>query len=415
MVIEEIEEPPAEAEASPTPARPTPAKPTPAKPDAVRRIAIEEDSDDSADDDDVAADPKAPRPPIRPVRPKRPTPTDTRAADELKRRADDAFKRGDMDGAESLYTSCLESGAALGDEKMALAVRANRAAARLKLEKYPEAESDAGLIRRQGSEARQGDAQARRGAGPRWASTRAPSRTTPWSSAPFPGTKGWRRRLKSSRFSGGGLNAPGTRGARGQSPQRSARPGPRSPTRRIRPCPTSRARPWPSRSRRRSNAALQHQRAKYFSADELYTEAIGVATERRTKATLLANRAATRLKVGKHADAEMDASSAIECDGSYVKGYHRRAQARTNLGLFEPALEDFEHVVRATPDSKTLQAEVNACMQKAAEAMMRGMDLGGSVMSGGRRRRRRGAGVDEGRREEARRHPGGQRRFRRGR
>ena len=61
MVIEEIEEPPAE-EASPTPTRPTPTRPTPAKPDAVRRIAIEEDSDDSADDDGDAADPKAPPP-----------------------------------------------------------------------------------------------------------------------------------------------------------------------------------------------------------------------------------------------------------------------------------------------------------------------------------------------------------------
>ena len=143
MVIEEIEEPPAE-EASPTLTRPTPTRPTPAKPDAVRRIAIEEDSDDSADDEG-AADPKAP-PPDKTDKTDTTDATDTRAADELKRRADDAFKRGDMDGAESLYTSCLESGAALGDEKMALAVRANRAAARLKLEKYPEAESDANWV-----------------------------------------------------------------------------------------------------------------------------------------------------------------------------------------------------------------------------------------------------------------------------
>ena len=151
-------------EASPTPTRPTPTRPTPAKPDAVRRIAIEEDSDDSADDDGDAADPKAP-PPDKTDETDTTDTTDTRAADELKRRADDAFKRGDMDGAESLYTSCLESGAALGDEKMALAVRANRAAARLKLEKYPEGGVRRELGPRQGSEARQGDAQARRGAG----------------------------------------------------------------------------------------------------------------------------------------------------------------------------------------------------------------------------------------------------------
>jgi hypothetical protein len=78
----------------------------------------------------------------------------------------------------------------------------------------------------------------------------------------------------------------------------------------------------------------------------------------------------------------VDATSAIECDGKYVKGYHRRAQARTNSGQFESALEDFEHVVRANPESKTLQAEVNACMQKAAEVMLGGMDLGSLNLGG---------------------------------
>ena len=380
MVIEEIEEPPAEAEASPTPAKPTPARPTPAKPDAVRRIAIEEDSDDSADDDDVAADPKAPPPDTTGTTEKTGT-TDTRAADELKRRADDAFKRGDMDGAESLYTSCLESGAALGDEKMALAVRANRAAARLKLEKYPEAESDANWVlardpRHVKATHRRAAARAKMG---QYAGALEDYAVV---KRAFPRHKGVAEEIEivEGLAAEASERARDARRSRPESPAfgktRSPKPDPPTP-----PKPEVSGEALAESLKKEGNAAFV--RAKYFEADELYTEAIGVATERRTKAILLANRAATRLKVGKHADAEMDASSAIECDGSYVKGYHRRAQARTNLGLFEPALEDFEHVVRATPDSKTLQAEVNACMQKAAEAMMRGMDLGGSVMSGG--------------------------------
>ena len=380
MVIEEIEEPPAE-EASPTPTRPTPTRPTPAKPDAVRRIAIEEDSDDSADDDGDAADPKAP-PPDKTDETDTTDTTDTRAADELKRRADDAFKRGDMDGAESLYTSCLESGAALGDEKMALAVRANRAAARLKLEKYPEAESDANWVlardpRHVKATHRRAAARAKMG---QYAGALEDYAVV---KRAFPRHKGVAEEIEivEGLAAEASERARDARRSRPESPAfgktRSPKPDPPTP-----PSPGVVSGEASAESlKKEGNAAFV--RAKYFEADELYTKAIEVATERRTKAILLANRAATRLKVGKHADAEMDASSAIECDGTYVKGYHRRAQARTNLGLFEPALEDFERVVRATPDSKTLQAEVNACMQKAAEAMMRGMDLGGSVISGG--------------------------------
>ena len=54
----------------------------------------------------------------------------------------------------------------------------------------------------------------------------------------------------------------------------------------------------------------------------------------------------------------------------YAKGFHRRAAALSAQGRFEDALGDYELVVRANPESKTLQAEVNACMQKAAEVMV---------------------------------------------
>ena len=46
---------------------------------------------------------------------------------------------------------------------------------------------------------------------------------------------------------------------------------------------------------------------------------------------------------------------------------------------FKEALNDYETVVRANPDNATLTAEVNACMQKAAEVMLSGMDgIGGA-------------------------------------
>ena len=343
MVIEEIEEPPVIEVASPKPvievASPKPTRPTPAKPDAMRRIAIEEDSDDSADEDDDAygrngqndaadpnaADAKAPPPAAAPAfnadaPPSSSSsghPTDERNADELKRRADDAFKRGDMDGAESLYTSCLESGAALADEKMALAVRANRAAARLKLEKYPEAESDANWVlardpRHVKATHRRAAARAKMG---QYAGALEDYAVV---KRAFPRHKGVAEEIEivEGLAAEASERARDARRSRPESPAfgktRSPKPDPPTPPK----SPGVSGEALAESLKKEGNAAFV--RAKYFEADELYTKAVGVATEPRTKAILLANRAATRLKVGKHADAEMDASAAIECDGSYV-------------------------------------------------------------------------------------------------
>lgn len=108
----------------------------------------------------------------------------------------------------------------------------------------------------------------------------------------------------------------------------------------------------------------------------------------RARAVLYANRAASLLKRGDFARAERDANDAVSCDASYIKGFHRRAAARTGLHKFEGALEDYEKVVRATPESAALQREVNACMEKAAEAMLGGLagDARGDIataLSGG--------------------------------
>ena len=55
----------------------------------------------------------------------------------------------------------------------------------------------------------------------------------------------------------------------------------------------------------------------------------------KASAVLLANRAATRLKLGKYQGAEADASAAIAADKDYTKGFHRRAAALSAQGKFE--------------------------------------------------------------------------------
>ena len=173
MVIEEIEE----EEEAPAPA-PTPR----AKPAAAgrKKIQIQEDSDDEEDEEQppAAAASVVPPTPAAKAKPAAAAaaasapPTESRrkiaivedddddssdeeedeqtagknvasaaereAAEAIKKAGDEAFKRGDMEAAESLYTGCLASPGGSGDDTVALAVHANRAAARIKLEKYSE-------------------------------------------------------------------------------------------------------------------------------------------------------------------------------------------------------------------------------------------------------------------------------------
>ncbi len=136
-------------------------------------------------------------------------------------------------------------------------------------------------------------------------------------------------------------------------------------------------------------------RDAYDEAIERYDEAIrafadsdcadetAARVDQRSRAVLYANRAASLLKRGDFARAERDANDAVSCDATYIKGFHRRAAARTGLHKFEGALEDYEKVVRAAPESAALQREVNACMEKAAEAMLGGFagDARGDIAS----------------------------------
>ena len=50
------------------------------------------------------------------------------------------------------------------------------------------------------------------------------------------------------------------------------------------------------------------------------------------------------MKLGRHADALVDAQAAVAADGGYAKGYLRRALAHQALGGLEDAVRDFEKV-----------------------------------------------------------------------
>ena len=140
----------------------------------------------------------------------------------------------------------------------------------------------------------------------------------------------------------------------------------------------------------KGNAAFG--RGDFHAARERYDAALALvpASDASASATLLANRAAARLKLGEYAAAESDASAALAKDPRYVKAYHRRACARRELGDFEGALEDYEEVVRADPANERVQAEVEACMRGAAEKMLGG--FGGGI-GGGDAGARGGGGV----------------------
>jgi serine/threonine-protein phosphatase 5 len=61
-------------------------------------------------------------------------------------------------------------------------------------------------------------------------------------------------------------------------------------------------------------------------------------------AVLYANRSIAYLRTECFGYALTDASTAIELDKNYVKGYYRRAAAYMALGKFKLALKDFEAV-----------------------------------------------------------------------
>lgn len=91
----------------------------------------------------------------------------------------------------------------------------------------------------------------------------------------------------------------------------------------------------------------QFRNRRYAAAIESYTTSIDLEPT----CVAYANRAMARLKLKKHADAERDASAALELDASYVKAWQRRAAARAALGRALEAAGDLERAVLLAPDN----------------------------------------------------------------
>lgn len=354
----------AEVEVATEPVPPAPAA-TPAAPTQSRRkIAIVED-DDSSDEDDR-----------KPATTSRATPsaTERAAAEAMKKAGDEAFKRGEMQTADARYADCLASPGGTDDDTIALAVRANRAAARLKLGDFLGAEADAtaalaiepGHVK---SAHRRAAARVKLGKLEEALVDYAVVRQA------FPRHKGVLAEIEEAE----GLSATARAAGQTARTRETFEPAALMAKAAAATANTDEV----AALKAKGNDAFVHQR--YREAEDHYSAAIAspaAASDAKLTAVLLANRAASRLKLGDFPGAERDAGDAIAADGGYTKGFHRRAAALSAQGKFEDALEDYEVVVRANPSNAALQAEVNACMQKAAEVMLGSLDLGGFGTAG---------------------------------
>ena len=354
----------------------------PSKPsdDGRRRIVIEEDDSDEEEEETVSASEKetvsaSGKETVSSI-------AFATAARSLKATGDDAFKRGDMEAADAAYGECLSHPGASSDDSLALAVRANRAAARLKLADFVGAEQDAcaalaidpshvkATHRRAAARVKLGkfddalaDYAVVKRAFPKHRGVAAEVEKALATAAEAKKT----RDDPPSASSEPASPAASKGSSDSESPKSSASEIPKSPAE------TARAKATEAAAALKEKGNEAFARGSYADAVTRYDAAVKMcvaAGDPKMAAILLANRAAAKIKLGLHADAEKDASAAIAKDSGYVKAFHRRAQARRDAGKFEEALEDYEAVVRANPENETLREEVNACMQKAAEAML---------------------------------------------
>lgn len=105
----------------------------------------------------------------------------------------------------------------------------------------------------------------------------------------------------------------------------------------------------------KGNAAFAAK--KYEEAEGLYSQAIAMLGDEAPH-TLYGNRAAARLGLGRAEDALADAETAIQKDGSWLKGYHRKACAHQAMGESGVALETYRHALDLEPKNKWLKEQV---------------------------------------------------------
>ena len=66
------------------------------------------------------------------------------------------------------------------------------------------------------------------------------------------------------------------------------------------------------------------------------------------------------MQQGNQEGAEANASKAISADPLYVKGYHRRALARRDLGNITGALQDLKKVLSLAPNMPQIAAQIQS-------------------------------------------------------
>ena len=64
---------------------------------------------------------------------------------------------------------------------------------------------------------------------------------------------------------------------------------------------------------------------------------------------------------------EMTLNLFFSLDPTYVKAYHRRANARAQLKRFAEAVQDFDKVLELEPKNKTAKAELEKLKEQMAE------------------------------------------------
>jgi len=118
-------------------------------------------------------------------------------------------------------------------------------------------------------------------------------------------------------------------------------------------------------------------------------DAGGERARRRDRAVYLSNRAACRVKLESHKEAEEDCTAAIAEDDTYAKAYLRRSAARESLDDLEGALVDVERAAELEPGSRTqalasaerLRPLVEAKREEMKEEMIGKLkDLGNSIL-----------------------------------
>ncbi|CAG9321204.1 unnamed protein product [Blepharisma stoltei] len=105
--------------------------------------------------------------------------------------------------------------------------------------------------------------------------------------------------------------------------------------------------------------------AHFSAAIDLYTQALELVPS----AILFCNRSVAHLKLENYGYAEADATRAIECDPTYIKGYYRRGSAFFAMGKFKQAIKDLKTVCKIVPNDRDAKTKL-ATAQKELRAIL---------------------------------------------